>query len=682
MNGTHHDSIPPIAGIKCAGPETNQITLQIGDKAPEIQITRWLLGEPLEKIEHGHAYIIEFWASWCGPCAEAMPHISKLQAEHPDIIFLSVAVWEEQPEAPTDFVHRMRSLLNHRIAVDLPIPGTEDHSGLMADSWLKAAGESAVPTAFLVNEEGYIVWIGHPGELDEIIAQFKNKTLLVDLNTRKQKQALQRLELDPTVMLDPNIFSTLFNIKPPSIQTAKLEWLMPAEKQIPKTAEKTSGGLFSKFLGKPKEESKSQISRGLNVYGKPVSGRPLGILILPMLMENGVSPGWELLDLESLNTLPQEFDSFDFIALLRGASSLKELYGEEYEQEMAKWSAELGWRIALEILDLNSETVAVNAQNLSNFILGSFHCAEPPLALLLDKSGSICWVGSPIRLKEAVERLEKGELLHNWVLGELIFWYQLNASASANERMAGAHQQRIFDGLATEGPILDSDPAMIESWETTIAKLKQQLPWRAERWRIFEFRLAAARTRLTGHGKDATEKLIKQFRSITDTLAEQVEVSPVFMADWKMLLQIAMEQMGLLKDPLATLAAPDLLALEAHPFTSEIVESARLHDAAIPPAEEIFVFQPRMLPIIYFKLGRFSEALAEQEKMISDFDHFVAHQIRIMSEIDPDELVEPDMQPENLADNLIMMMLGESPKSYRANLIKLRDYYAKASSES
>jgi hypothetical protein len=40
------------------------------------------------------------------------------------------------------------------------------------------------------------------------------------------------------------------------------------------------------------------------------------------------------------------------------------------------------------------------------------------------------------------------------------------------------------------------------------------------------------------------------------------------------------------------------------------------------------------------------------------------------------------MKPENLADKLIMMMLGESPKSYRANLIKLRDYYAKAASES
>ena len=87
----------------------------------------------------------------------------------------------------------------------------------MANSWLKAAGESAVPTAFLVNEDGYILWIGHPGELDEIIAQFKNKTLRVDLDARKRAQALQRLELDPTLTLDPHIFSTLFNIKPPAI---------------------------------------------------------------------------------------------------------------------------------------------------------------------------------------------------------------------------------------------------------------------------------------------------------------------------------------------------------------------------------------------------------------------------------------------------------------------------------
>lgn len=686
MDGPFNDTIPPVAGMKCATGESESITLQVGDIAPDLAVSQWLTGAPVVQFDEGKTYVVEFWASWCGPCAKVMPHITELQAAYPDMTFISVAVWEENSEAPAEFIKHLQPLLKHRVAIDQPVPDSDDNSGRMATQWLRAAGEGGIPTAFLVNTQRVIVWIGHPAELKDILDQYQNQTLAVDLDKRKRKQSLQRIELDPAANLEPGIFTSLFDLRPPIIQTAQIQWLAPQPKTENKPVEKPANGLLSKLLGKNREVPKVDQPKNNNIFGKPKIGRPIGLLLLPMLKDDGVSPGWEMLDLPALNTLPQEFDAIDFVAVLRGVASLSEIYGEDYEKEMATWSAELGWRIAMDISPYDENTGFPAKDGYCEFWLSNFHSAEPPLAILLNERVGICWVGSPIRLKEAVSRMARGELNREWAVGDLLFWYKLNASASANERMAGAHQQRIFEGMASDGPVLDSDPAMLDAWDKTITSLKEQLPWRADRWRIFEFRVAAARTKLAGNPREATNKLIDRFQSITSSLAEQAETSPAFMADWKMLIQIAMEQMGLLADPLAPLPAPDLLAFEAHPFTGAILDSAARHDSAIPPAEETFIFQPRLLPILYFKMGRFDEALVEQDKMLADFDQFVAHQIKIMSEATDDEPNEanadPEMTPENMAKGLLTMMLGESPETYRDNLLKLRDYYAKAAAES
>ena len=37
----------------------------------------------------------------------------------------------------------------------------------MAKNWMRAAGQDGIPTAFIVNKEDKIAWIGHPSEMDE-----------------------------------------------------------------------------------------------------------------------------------------------------------------------------------------------------------------------------------------------------------------------------------------------------------------------------------------------------------------------------------------------------------------------------------------------------------------------------------------------------------------------------------
>src|SRR4051794_41097831 len=58
--------------------------LKVSDKAPPVKVTKWLQGKEVKEFAEGKVYVMEFWATWCGPCIVMMPHMSELQAEYKD----------------------------------------------------------------------------------------------------------------------------------------------------------------------------------------------------------------------------------------------------------------------------------------------------------------------------------------------------------------------------------------------------------------------------------------------------------------------------------------------------------------------------------------------------------------------------------------------------------------------
>ena len=46
---------------------------------------------------------MEFWATWCGPCIAAIPHLTELQAKYPDVRFVGVAASERGPDEAAKF---------------------------------------------------------------------------------------------------------------------------------------------------------------------------------------------------------------------------------------------------------------------------------------------------------------------------------------------------------------------------------------------------------------------------------------------------------------------------------------------------------------------------------------------------------------------------------------------------
>lgn len=149
-SSTHIDLIPP--GSRQPAPEIKAQAIS-GDSAFNLESLK------------GKVVVIDFWATWCGPCRLEIPDLVKIYGSYHtkglEIIGLSV---EGQDPHPKEYFDKFVS----KFGINYPL-------GLSSVDTLRSYGISPIPATYFIDKQGKIAlsFVGtHPG--DEFIAAIES----------------------------------------------------------------------------------------------------------------------------------------------------------------------------------------------------------------------------------------------------------------------------------------------------------------------------------------------------------------------------------------------------------------------------------------------------------------------------------------------------------------------------
>jgi thiol-disulfide isomerase/thioredoxin len=132
----------------------------MGQPAPEVKL-KLASGKPfLLSKEKGHVVVLDFWASWCGPCMQAMPMVDEVvkEFEAKGVKLVTVNMQEDE-ETVKSALERLK--LDSTVALDI--------DGATAEKYQV----TAIPQTVIIDAEGKVakLFVGGGSQLGEQLRQ-------------------------------------------------------------------------------------------------------------------------------------------------------------------------------------------------------------------------------------------------------------------------------------------------------------------------------------------------------------------------------------------------------------------------------------------------------------------------------------------------------------------------------
>lgn len=148
-----------VAVLLLMAPLAGAVQLKPGDPLPVLQAGDF---EGALPEMAGKVVLLDFWASWCGPCKASFPELDKLHRTYAARGFLVLGVSvDERPEDMKAFLE----------AHPVSFPTVRDR----AQTFVRAVEVDAMPTSLLIDRQGRVVKVhsGYHGQktVDELEAE-------------------------------------------------------------------------------------------------------------------------------------------------------------------------------------------------------------------------------------------------------------------------------------------------------------------------------------------------------------------------------------------------------------------------------------------------------------------------------------------------------------------------------
>lgn len=163
-----------------------QAKLEVGDPAPPLTITHWVKGEPQTLSKSGKIYVLDFWATWCVPCLQDIPKLTKMQKEYADqgVVVIGVTgpgMNRQTLQQVERFVRDQGDKMGYAIGWD--------KNGAMDRNYAQALGAMGIPYIVIVDRQGKIAWHGYSSpDVERVVEEM----VAGDFDVKKEAQRAEK----------------------------------------------------------------------------------------------------------------------------------------------------------------------------------------------------------------------------------------------------------------------------------------------------------------------------------------------------------------------------------------------------------------------------------------------------------------------------------------------------------